>query len=445
MSNWQIFGVACLATAALACADDPVTSVGPVGATSAQGAEREQADYIRTPAGLYARSCVHEVPNGGRVGVDGSITSPNGTRIAGTPCAFPAISTVPRPEGRIGVFPLPTNNGWIEYAHVQLQSGYFSHLGAGWRVPAKPVGSVTGSQIYYSFPGLESDSYIIQPVIQYANNAWTAASWRCNYGTDCHHGTPISISAGDSIVGSVDGTACANGRCTWTIVLVDQSRNTRSNWTVTDTSQYFWAAGGAVEVYGLNTCSQYPQGGVFYSGIGLRNETGSTVTPSWTPEVQSNPSPNCSFSVSTTATTVSLYHNPAPVPVFSVWFSGPSADTAHHSVTVTAHPTNGTSPYTYAWTVNGSSACSNSASCSATLGDQGTFTTFAVTVTDAALKTAFGYRDVFAQWNDCPLCWRPVAPDGGGRMSAQARLQRSNVRRNPTRALNRTARTGVAR
>lgn len=95
-------------------------------------------------------------------------------------------------------------------------------------------------------------------------------------------------------------------------------------------------------------------------------------------------------------------------PPFSVSISGVDADTAHKSVTMTANPSNGSSPYTYAWTINGSSACGNQSTCTGQLGDQGTYTSFAVTVIDATPDTASASKNVYAQWSDCQNCLRPA-------------------------------------
>lgn len=139
------------------------------------------------------------------------------------------------------------------------------------------------------------------------------------------------------------------------------------------------------------------------------------MAPDWQPFIQSNLNPWCQYDVSSTPTTVSLAHNvPAP-PGLSVYIDGTNADTAFHTVTMTAVAANGAEPYSYSWTVNGVGACGNQVSCSAQLGDQGTYTDFAVTVTDAALAVASSTHSVFAQWVDCPDCWRPstrVRPTG---------------------------------
>jgi len=227
-----------------------------------------------------------------------------------------------------------------------------------------PTGGYSGTQVFYSFPGLEDIDdplpapYIIQPVIQYGYNGafggsyWTAASWRCNYGSDCLYGTPISIFAADSMYGTVDASACVNGTCTWTISVVDVTRGTRSNWTATDTENYNWTTGGTVEVYSLNVCNQYPDTGVFFTGISLYDRNGSLVTPAWNNYVQPGLDPFCGFDVASTPTTVSLFYNrPPPPPPLTVSMSGPSVINTKGTYTWTANASGGVGGYTYQWSV----------------------------------------------------------------------------------------------
>jgi hypothetical protein len=114
--------------------------------------------------------------------------------------------------------------------------------------------------------------------------------------------------------GSIIASDCANGECTWTTTTRDATTGDRTILSVVDTDQYYFVAGGAVEVYGLTTCSQYPRIGVSYSGITLVDTYG-PFSPLWSPSVPSNPDPNCNFGVASTASTVSLYHNPLTITV----------------------------------------------------------------------------------------------------------------------------------
>jgi len=221
-------------------------------------------------------------------------------------------------------------------------------------------------QVFYSFPGLENIDddtvYILQPVIQYGYNSyfggsyWTAASWRCDgdSGT-CMHGTPIPIGDSDSVLGTIDASACVNGRCTWTTVVVDVTRDTRSNWTATDTVNYNWTTGGAVEVrggggLGLTQCNQFPDTGVFYAGISLYDANWTRLTPAWDTVVQPNVSPSCGFDVATTSTTVNVTYNPPPPPPsLSASISGPSQVRQNCEYTWSASVSGGQSPYSYQW------------------------------------------------------------------------------------------------
>lgn len=143
-------------------------------------------------------------------------------------------------------------------------------------------------------------------------------------------------------MGSVTGTSCVNSVCTWTISLVDVTKNTRSDLVVADSNNYTAAVGGAVEVYGLTSCSQYPAGGLFLSGIAIKDHNLSTFNPgSWAHLLVTNPSPSCGLSISSTASTTSLYHNYTGLSNY-ISLSNPTS-------TFTVHPSGGIVPYAHHW------------------------------------------------------------------------------------------------
>ena len=92
---------------------------------------------------------------------------------------------------------------------------------------------------------------------------------------------------------------------------------------------------------------------------------------------------------------------PQQPPPLTVTMSGPGAGMPYEWVIVTANVSNYVPPVTYEWTVNQSPACGNENTCGAYLGAAGTYTDFAVTVTDAAPATAYGYLSVFACTDGC--------------------------------------------
>jgi hypothetical protein len=297
---------------------------------------------VATPAGWRYRRCVHEVPNHARVDPGGLVTRRDGTTFRLPLCGQGA----PKANPHGGVL-APTINGWVESAHY-TPGGNFSRISANWTVPAKPTGSYSAGQVYYAFPGLQSSSYIIQPVLQYGNNNayggsyWLGVSWQCDTGPDCTHGPTISMLAGDAVYGNVTASNCANGLCSWTISTQNGRTGATSIWTRTNTQNFYDAVGGAVEVYGLTTCSQFPSTGIFFSGIAVYNSAGAQVTPSWYHNLASGLTPSCGYNVTSTSLAVNLYHNPPPPspPSITSASTNPSPAKQYLSFTLTANGSN---------------------------------------------------------------------------------------------------------
>jgi len=76
-------------------------------------------------------------------------------------------------------------------------------------------------------------------------------------------------------------------------------------------------------------------------------------------------------------------------------------------VTATATASNYAGPISYSWTVNGASACGNTSSCSAQVGDYGSYTTFQVTITDSEGDQGSSYTGVGVPYPECPECMAP--------------------------------------
>jgi hypothetical protein len=306
-------------------------------------------DYVVTPTGWwYHRSCVREIEDGARINRQHKVTRRDGTTYQIPKCGYPVYRR--RPGGEL---PPPVDNGWIESARFdELPGNWFSQLNASWHVPAAPASAYGSGQVYYSFPGVVSDSFILQPVMQYGTsgagggNFWAMASWQCDGpGGYCVHSSLVSIAAGDAMSGTVAASACSNGDCTWTVTALDVTSGLRSVLTAVDTANYFDGVGGAVEVYGLTTCDQFPGTGVFYTGISLYDQFATKVTPSWGGFVQSGTNPACNFGVASTDSTVTLYHNRAPL----ASVTGPTDITQAGTYTWTGHASGGIGTYSYTW------------------------------------------------------------------------------------------------
>jgi hypothetical protein len=314
---------------------NPVTPEHPVvGTSDFLPGSGIPANYVTTPAGLYHRSCVHEIPNGARVDRN-VVTLLTGVTYQIPDCLYPSLSNF-RAANSSPTAAGPT--GWKEWTSAVQFGNTFKRISANWAVPAAPSGFyATGLQkTYFTFPGLEGsvsntpaqrDFYILQPVLQYGSTGeyggayWTITSWRCNDNTNCIHSAPITVSPGDSINGSVFAYNCSAGSCRWHIQAYDYTTVQATVLDVGDTENYYFATGGAVETFGMTGCNDYPSHGVFYSSVAVTDVNDNPEIPSWSRTILSPPAdgtPACNFNVTFTNTTTNLFHgsqsDPPPPP-----------------------------------------------------------------------------------------------------------------------------------
>ncbi len=343
--------LAVLAVAVAAGCGEPPTdsSVGTVALQSILASVPPQSDYVFTPGGWYHRSCVHEIPNGAVTDTGGLVRRVDGTTYKIPPCRYPSYPNFRHSSQAGRQQPAPVSSGWTLFAYDTLPKlqNWYQLIHAVWTVPAAPVGTYTYPTVYFAFTGLQSDRYIIQPVIQYGysayggGNYWTMAAWECGHTAEsCSHSTPITIAAGDSIEGWVESSFCTNGVCTWTVDMKDWTTG-QSTWRIwnNDPYVYWYAAGGVVETNGQTYCAQYPATGVFFYSMNVWDRYGN-VYPAWRDTVQFGANPNCAFSVTSTPSTVNLYHNQVPLADYitndgNSWY--------------TAHPSGGRPPYSNYW------------------------------------------------------------------------------------------------
>jgi len=172
----------------------------------------------------------------------------------------------------------PTINSWIIDSYYNYFSAPLTFMYAEWRVPSSPP--TTGSTVFW-FPGLQSNSHIIQPVLQWGpssaggGNYWILANWWAGcQGCTFYVSNYIQVYPGDLIYGfmSLSGT-------TWTIGSFDVTTNSGPNVLHVQDSDTYWDSVITLEGYSINTCDQF-SGGVSFETIDL--DAGLTVlTPSW--------------------------------------------------------------------------------------------------------------------------------------------------------------------
>jgi hypothetical protein len=285
----------------------------------------------------------------------------------GVPQARAAAAVAPFRASRLAS-PLTAqyDTGWVEWAYATSLTP-FDSISAVWTVPAIPTGSYgdsTSHVIYSTFPALENlkagtASAILQPVLKYTAEYTDIGEWVLvieaiqNATALVYDVSPFESYTGDTIYGSVTDTLCNTGhfKCTWRINARDATRGFARGDTLVDTvgqGPFRKAVGGAVEVFNISKCSQYPFSGVFYHGV-YASAGGQRFTPTWTDTVSDKLKNYCSFNVTSHLDTVSLYHNYPPPAPLSVTIHGPSRIRPNTPCYYYAVPSGGARPITYEW------------------------------------------------------------------------------------------------
>jgi hypothetical protein len=255
-------------------------------------------DYVPTPNGYSDPTCVfvahkNDIVRGNRI-----------ERSDGTVQELPTCNRPRYDKAGHAIIPgarksAPTVNQWV--ARADDDTPPIEWLSATWTVPSPPPSDI--GQIIYLFPGLEpgaTGDTILQPVLAwnglYAPDGWAIYSWNCCRNGNQIYSDPVAASTGETISGYASGSNCHQG----TGVCDDwQVRISNTNYSSTlDTDAYGevlnWTFGGAVEVYSVNSCREYPASeSVSYQNISVNQVGGAVVTPQWTEVIYGGVSPNC--------------------------------------------------------------------------------------------------------------------------------------------------------
>lgn len=279
------------------------------------------AEYVITPFGYFHPSCVMHLAKGDDVRKDeNSIRHADGSYDNIHVCAFPHFK--PGGEKIVGDELVqrqkPTiSHAWVEYADAFTSTSY-GYLYAYWNVPPAP--SANNGQTVYLFPGLEDYKdivTIIQPVLGWNSDyasAWGIASWNCCKSGTVFEAAPQRVNPGDTILGYMFDT-CASGTLscpTWDIVTYDITSGKYSE-LINTSSQgqtFNWAFAGALEVYNIAQCANYPSNGaISFYNVGLFNDSFALIpNPGWAVvNASSGLTPQCGYGGSLPQQ-VSLYY-----------------------------------------------------------------------------------------------------------------------------------------
>jgi len=267
-------------------------------------------DYVITPFGYFHPSCVAHLAKGDEVRqAEKTVRHSNGTSDNIQVCAFPHFKA--DGEKIIGderaAKQQPTiSHAWVEYASTRTSTSSYGYLYAYWSVPPAP--SANDGQTVYLFPGMEDYQdvvTIIQPVLGWNSDyasAWGIASWNCCANGTVFEAPPTRVNSGDTILGYMFDT-CAAGTLscpTWDIVTWDLTSGNFSE-LINSSSQgqtFNWAFAGALEVYNIAQCGDYPSNGsIGFYNLGLFNDRFVKIPhPVWTvTNLSSGLTPQCSY------------------------------------------------------------------------------------------------------------------------------------------------------
>lgn len=268
------------------------------------------AGYVITPFGYFHTSCVLHLAPGDALNKN-AIQHANGSIDNIQACAYPQYSAagveVAGPGGaQVAGGGEPTiSHAWVEYAST-ITSTSFGYMNVYWNVPPAP--GANNGQTVYLFPGMEDINHvvtIIQPVLGWNSDfasAWGIASWNCCTNGIAAEATPTRVTSGDVINGYMFDT-CGSGTLscpTWDIVTLDVTSGKFSEMinTSSDGQTFNWAFAGALEVYNIVQCSDYPSNGsISFYNVALYNDQFAKIgSPNWSvTNSSSGLTPQCSY------------------------------------------------------------------------------------------------------------------------------------------------------
>jgi len=273
--------------------------------------------YVITPFGYFHPSCVLRLSEGETLADGRVIQHADGTLETVPACSYPHYT--PGGEmviaGAAGVQPPTITHSWIEWASTTTSKSY-GELVATWTVPPTPPSN--NGQTLYFFPGLEDINdvvSILQPVLGWNSDfssAYGIASWNCCPSGITVESSPVSVSAGDKIKGTMKDT-CSAGTLScskWNVTTEDVTtgKSTKLSNTSSEGQTFNWAFGGALEVYNVVKCGDFPSNGsIAFSSIALYNDSFVKISsPGWAFSKTSGLTPTCGYGGTVAAAKVTL-------------------------------------------------------------------------------------------------------------------------------------------
>lgn len=262
---------------------------------------------VLLPGGRIAdSSCVQEIPDKATVDENGDVWLNGKLHARNKPCTPEQMGEGRQNDKKVQA---PTiSHAWVEFSEAGSAT-FFNKMRAKWVVPPAPTSNL--NKIIYLFPSFQSSwngGEIIQPVLQYGGNGqfggnyWVIASWYC-YPNGCKHSGAKNVNAGDQLLGAIDLTGSTATTKFYQISSYDLTQGTVTTLPINTNGPFNRAEGGALEVYSVSTCAQYPATtAVSFTNIEVYepNPTWNTtrrVHPAWGNIVTGGLTPSCGYSV----------------------------------------------------------------------------------------------------------------------------------------------------
>jgi len=231
---------------------------------------------VLVPGGYRLSTSVHEVPEGGsllHVGSDVHVLDSAGNVLK---VVTPTATTVKAAVD-------PEETGWVAYAYwLNTGTSPISSFTSTWTVPAAPKSNI--DQTIFLFNSIEPNSgdAILQPVLQYGPSSagggsfWALATWYL-VGSEVFFSKLVDTSVGATLDGVITLTSSSGSSYNY---VSSFSNVAGTSLTVTGAAELTWAT-ETLEVYGVETSSDFPAGSTVFSDINLELSSG-TPTVSWT-------------------------------------------------------------------------------------------------------------------------------------------------------------------
>jgi hypothetical protein len=223
-------------------------------------------ELVLTPGGFRQKSLVHHIESGnvldGKEAMFRKLTF-DGKKVA-------ELGEVVRKRGDKPLMPLNVflpagivpalGSGWITYAWwTEATSGLLSLFKTSWVVPPAP--STNHGQTIFLFNGIQNNSMIYQPVLQWGPSAagggpyWTVASWYADgQGGQAFHSTLVPVNPGDVLTGIMVLTGHSGALCSYNCYFQGIPN---TSLPIQNIQELTWL-NETLEAYNCQVCSDYP-------------------------------------------------------------------------------------------------------------------------------------------------------------------------------------------